>query len=68
MDTVIQPANDFFPGKFLDLQMLIFPGGRERSEKQFRDLFAASGWKLSRIVPTAAMDSVVEGVPDRGTQ
>ena len=31
---VIQPGNDFAPGKFLDLQMLIFPGGCERTEKQ----------------------------------
>ncbi len=63
VDSVIQSGNDFSPAKFLDLQMLIFPGGRERSEKQFRELFAASGWHLSRIVPTAVMDSIVEGVP-----
>jgi len=62
VDCVIPPGNDFFPGKFLDLQMLIFPGGRERTEAQFRDLLAASGWKLNRIIPTAAMDSIVEGV------
>jgi hypothetical protein len=61
--TVIQTCNEYFPGKFHDLQMLIFPGGRERSEKQFRELFAASGWKLSRIIPTVALDSIVEGAP-----
>jgi hypothetical protein len=63
VDTVIHPGNDFSPGKFLDLQMLIFPGGCERTEKQFRDLFAATGWQLSRILPTASMESIVEGVP-----
>jgi O-methyltransferase domain len=63
VDNVIHPGNDFSPGKFLDLQMLIFPGGRERSEKQFRELFAAAGWQLSRIIPTAAPESIVEGVP-----
>jgi len=63
VDAVIQPGNDFFPGKFLDLQMLIFPGGRERTETQFRELFEASGWTLRRIIPTAAKDSVVEGIP-----
>jgi hypothetical protein len=63
VDSVIQPGNDFSPGKFLDLQMLIFPSGCERTEKQFRDLFAASGWQLSRITPTVAGDSIVEGVP-----
>jgi hypothetical protein len=63
VDNVIQPGNDFAPGKFLDLQMLIFPGGCERTEKQFRELFAAAGWQLTRILPTAAAESIVEGVP-----
>jgi hypothetical protein len=63
VDNVIQPGNDFAPGKFLDLQMLIFPGGCERTEKQFRELFAAAGWKLSRVIPTAVSESIVEGVP-----
>jgi hypothetical protein len=63
IDNVIQPGNDFSPGKFLDLQMLIFPGGCERTEKQFSALFAAAGWRLSRIVPTKTTDSIVEGIP-----
>jgi hypothetical protein len=63
VDNVIQPGNDFAPGKFLDLQMLIFPGGCERTEKQFRELFAAAGWKLNRVIPTAAIESIVVGVP-----
>lgn len=63
VDCVIQPGNNFSPAKFLDLQMLIFPSGRERTEAQFRDLLAASGWRLSRVIPTAAQDSIVEGLP-----
>lgn len=63
VDNVILPGNEFAPGKFLDIQMLIFPGGCERTEKQFRELFAASGWKLSRVIPTAVPESIVEGVP-----
>ena len=64
VDCIIHPANDFSPSKFLDLQMLIFPSGCERTEKQFRALFAAAGWQLSRIIPTAAADSIIEGLPD----
>ena len=63
VDCVIEPGDHFSPGKFLDLQMLIFPGGRERTEAQFRPLLAAAGWKLSRVIPTAAQDSIVEGLP-----
>jgi hypothetical protein len=63
VDCVIPPGNDFSPIKFFDLQMLIFPSGRERTEDEFRDLLAAGGWKLNRIVPTAAMDSIAEALP-----
>jgi hypothetical protein len=63
VDTVIPPGNTFHPGKFMDIQMLLFPGGRERTENQFRDLFAVAGWNLTRVVPTCVPESVVEGVP-----
>jgi hypothetical protein len=63
VDHVIQPGNDFHPGKFLDLQMLLFPGGCERTENEFRDLFAAAGWRLNRVIPTAAGEAIVEGLP-----
>ena len=63
IDNVIKPGNDFFPGKFLDLQMLIFPGGRERTEQEFSELFQASGWKLTRVIPLSVPNSVIEGVP-----
>jgi hypothetical protein len=62
VDSVIQPGNDFSPAKFLDLQMLIFPSGRERTEAEFQKLLESSGWKLARIIPTAAGDSIVEGI------
>lgn len=60
VDHVIQPGNEFSPGKFLDLQMLIFPGGKERTEQEFRALFAASGWKLKRVIRTAVPESILE--------
>jgi hypothetical protein len=60
---VIKPGNDFEPGKFLDLQMLLFPGGAERTESQFRELLASAGWRLNRVIPTAASDSIVEALP-----
>ena len=62
VDSVIQPGNDFSPDKFIDLQMLIFPSGCERTEKQFRQLFTAAGWQLTRIIPGASA-SIVEGIP-----
>jgi hypothetical protein len=40
---MIQPGNDFHPGKLLDPSVLVFPSGKERTEKEFRALFAPAG-------------------------
>jgi len=43
-----------------DVNMLVCTGGRQRSEAEFRELFAAAGFTFSRIVPTLAASSVIE--------
>jgi hypothetical protein len=47
----------------IDVLMLLCTGGRQRTEEEFRDLLAASGFRLSKVVPTAAGVSVVQGEP-----
>jgi hypothetical protein len=42
--------------------MLVIPGGQERTEQEYRDLLGKAGFRLVRIVPTAAEVSVIEGV------
>ena len=63
VETVIPPGNDPMFGKLLDLNMLVIPGGLERTETEYRELFAASGFRLNRIVPTTTEISVIEGLP-----
>jgi hypothetical protein len=50
-------------GKLLDLHMMVAIGGLERTEAEYRRLFAAHGFGLTRVVPTAGDVSVIEGVP-----
>jgi hypothetical protein len=45
-----------------DVNMLVNTGGRQRSEAEFRSLYEAAGFELTRIVPTPARISVVEGL------
>ena len=46
-----------------DLNMLVSTGGRQRSEAEFRSLYADAGLRLTRIVPTPARVCVIEGAP-----
>ena len=61
LDSVLQPGNTPDFGKLIDLEMLLFPGGRERTEAEFASLFRRAGLELSRIVPTQSPLSVIEG-------
>lgn len=44
------------------VNMLVSTGGRQRAEAEFRCLYAAAGFRLTRIEPTPARVSKVEGV------
>jgi hypothetical protein len=49
-------------GKFIDIEMLLWPGGRERTTEEFRALFDRSGFELTKIVPTKSPLSLIEAI------
>jgi O-methyltransferase domain/Dimerisation domain len=58
------PGDEPHYGKFVDLQMLVVTkGGRERTEAEYRHLFASAGFTLSRVVPTKSDVCLIEGRP-----
>jgi hypothetical protein len=61
IESVIPPGNEPFHGKFLDLVMLLIPGGKERTENEYRTLFERAGFELTRFVSTGTEVSIVEG-------
>ena len=63
VEAVIPPGSEPHFGKFIDLNMLVMTGGRERTEQEFRQLFEAAGFRLTRVAPTPSAFSVVEGQP-----
>lgn len=61
---MVLPSGDVMhPGKLLDMLMLAIPGGRERTEPEYRALLAKAGFRLERVVPTDSAVSVVEAFP-----
>ncbi len=51
------------PGMLLDLEMLVHPGGRERTAGEYRDLLARAGFRMTRVIGTPGPMSIVEAVP-----
>ena len=57
------PPNTAPVAKFGDLNMLVAPGGRERTSEEYAALFAAGGFRLVEATPTGTGLAVFEGVP-----
>ena len=60
-ECVIKEPNAPDIGKLLDMQMLFFLSGRERTEAEFRALLDSTGFDFVAVVPTDSMVSIVEG-------
>ena len=60
VELVIPEHDRDFIGKWADLEMLQGVNGRERTAAQYRTLLERSGFKMTRVVPTASPFSLVE--------
>src|SRR5215471_9152887 len=61
VEAVVPETSEMHFSKFIDLNMLVMTGGRERTEKEYRRLYEDSGFNLTRIVPTESPFSIIEG-------
>jgi hypothetical protein len=62
LESVIPTGPEPDLGKFIDIEMLALPGGRERTAEDFAALFDRAGFELVKIVPTKSPLSVVEAI------
>jgi hypothetical protein len=46
----------------MDIAMLVFTGGRERTASEFADLFGRAGLRLTRVIPTPSPFRIAEGI------
>lgn len=60
VEMVIPPDNSPSMAQAMDLNMLVLLTGRERTESEYRDLLAAGGFKMERVIPTHSPFSVIE--------
>jgi hypothetical protein len=65
VEYVLPPGDAPSFGKLLDLNMLLLPGGVERTTEEFRVLLDAAGFCLTQVVPSAGGLSVVEAEPKK---
>ena len=57
---VIPDHDRDFHGKWVDIEMLVVAGARERTADEYRRLFDQAGYRLNRVVDTVSPLSIVE--------
>jgi hypothetical protein len=62
IEMVVPEGNQPDLSKFMDINMMVMTGGRERTEAEFKSLLAASGFELTRVIRTASPVCVIEAV------
>jgi hypothetical protein len=63
VEFTVSGANQASLGKDIDMMMLTFPGGMERTDAEYGALFEQSGFRLAKVTPTRSAVSVLEGRP-----
>jgi hypothetical protein len=63
VEMVVPPPGVPSFARLIDLEMMaISSNGRERTEREFANLFARAGLALTRVVPTQSPYSVLEAL------
>ena len=60
VDAVVPEGPEPHPSKLADLEMMVFPDGRERTAAEFHTLLKNAGFRVLRIIPTKSWVSIVE--------
>jgi hypothetical protein len=63
VDCVVPETDEPHFSKFIDLNMLVMTGGKERTQKEFAQLLTDAGFKLVRVIHTDLPTSIVEAEP-----
>ena len=63
IEQLVGAPNEQCEGKIGDISMMVRTGGRNRTELEFRKLLGASGFHLSRLIPTPGGPDIVEALP-----
>ncbi|MSQ58568.1 MAG: methyltransferase [Betaproteobacteria bacterium] len=60
VEHVVPAGNEPHPSKFIDLEMMLVTGGKERTAEEYEFLLASAGLFLGRIISTAVSASIIE--------
>jgi len=64
VETMLPPPPQPSPAAFMDLNMLVMLGGRERTADEFGALLREAGFRIERVIPTGGLFHLIEASRD----
>lgn len=64
MERIVAPPNEGRDAKFSDLNMLVAPGGRERTREEFEALLGLAGLRVAAVIDAGGF-AVIEALPNQ---
>jgi len=62
VEAVLPVGNTAHPGKVMDMLMMTFAEGRERTEAEFSALFEQANLQMTRVIATPSTLSIIEAI------
>jgi hypothetical protein len=62
VEMVVAETDEPSFAKILDIEMLLIPGGKERTQQEYDELFEKCGFKLLKVHPTPSPVNIIEAV------
>jgi SAM-dependent methyltransferase len=61
IEQVVSARNEPGLAKLMDLEMMVLPGGRERTEPEWKRLLDTAGFRLERVIQMPVPQCIIEG-------
>ncbi|RAL24049.1 methyltransferase [Thermoflavimicrobium daqui] len=62
IENVLSNKNNHSFSAFMDLQMIVMSGGKERTEAEYQQLLEQAGFQMTRVIHTSSPVSIIEAV------
>lgn len=63
IERIIKPGKDSMEGIMTDISMLVFTGGKERTEAEYRTLLGSAGFQVKKVFKSGSTD-IIEAAPE----
>jgi hypothetical protein len=63
LEMILKDGSEPDFAKWMDINMLVIPGGQERTVEEYRVLLGKAGFRLDQVIPTESVATIMLASP-----